>query len=245
MFTQARRLARYNWPLYAGAGLTLVGGVVVAFAAQHPLLRALGGFAAAVAGWFAGASFLAFHAMFDRSDFTRWDWLRHELETPPGRWVHVSAGLELTRAPMGELFPGSQGVNVDIYDPAWMPASAVGRARALRADATPAPPDALPVEDGWADAVLVVLAAHEIRAPRTRERFFGELDRILAPTGRLVLIEHLRDVASALAFGPGFLHFLPRREWLRLTGRIGLRVERERSFTPFVRVFICARPSTT
>ncbi|MBI3723434.1 methyltransferase domain-containing protein [bacterium] len=196
---------------------------------------------AAVAGWFAASSFLAFHAMFDRSVFTRWEWVREELDPPPARWVHVSAGLELTRIPLGELFPGSQGASVDIYDEETMPAPAVGRARERRADATSAPPDALPVEKGWADAVLVVLAAHEIRSRPMREKFFSEIDRILAPEGRLVLVEHLRDLSSALAFGPGFLHFLPRGEWLRLTRGIHLRVERERSFTPFVRVFLCRR----
>src|SRR5437870_3253246 len=101
-FTQALRLARYNWPLYAIATLAVAGGIALACLAPDPLARTFGVTAAVVAGWFGGASFVAFHAMFDRSDFTRWEWLREEVE-PPKRWVHVSAGLELTRAPLGEL----------------------------------------------------------------------------------------------------------------------------------------------
>jgi hypothetical protein len=51
-----------------------------------------------------------------------------------------------------------------------------------------------------------------------------------------VLVEHTRDAASFLAFGPGFLHFLPRSEWLRLVAASGLRVAKELRITPFVTV---------
>lgn len=241
MFTNALRLARYNWPLYAGTTLAVAVGVATACLAPDPRLQALGGLAAGVAGWFGLASFLAFHAMFDRSGYGEWTWLRDELAPPPARWLHVSAGIQLTHAPMRTLFPGTTGKDVDIWDPVTMPAPAIGRARELRAEAVSAMPDKLPVDDKSVDAAVVVLAAHEIRARDMREKFFRELDRALALNGRLVLVEHLRDAASALAFGPGFLHFMPRSEWLARTSAIGLRVARERSFSPFIRVFFCER----
>src|SRR5436190_6210 len=68
---------------------------------------------------------------------------------------------------------------------------------------------ALPFAGGTLDALFLVFAAHEIRRPELRLRFFQELRRTLAPRGRLLIVEHLRDPANFAAFGPGFFHFLP------------------------------------
>ena len=62
----------------------------------------------------------------------------------------------------------------------------------------------------------------------------GKLRRRLAPHGRAVLVEHLRDWPNLIAFGPGFLHFLSRRTWLHTIAESRLRIVREFSITPFV-----------
>jgi hypothetical protein len=77
----------------------------------------------------------------------------------------------------------------------------------------------------------------ELRGAGAREAFFRELARVVAPQGCVLLVEHLRDLQNAAAFGPGALHFLPRREWLRLAAISRLRVTREAKLTPFVSVF--------
>jgi SAM-dependent methyltransferase len=240
-FTRALRIAGYNWPLYAAAAAGIVGGVVLASLAEVPLpLRWLGGAGAAVAGWFACASFWAFHAMFDRSELLGGEWLKQEVPQAPARWVQINVGLEETTLPLAAVFPGAEGKMLDLYDPTVMTEPAVTRARQQPAGvaALAAGPESLPVADGWADLVVVTLAAHEIRDGRKRERFFEELRRIASPEGRVVVVEHLRDLAAALAFGPGLFHFFPRGEWLRLGSGASLEVERERRITPFVRVFV-------
>jgi SAM-dependent methyltransferase len=65
-------------------------------------------------------------------------------------------------------------------------------------------------------------------------RFFEELRRVLAPRGRVLVVEHLRDVPNFLAFGPGFLHFHPRREWLRVAKAANLAVTKTAKVTPWV-----------
>ena len=132
---------------------------------------------------------------------------------------------------------------MEIFDPRSMTAPALNRARKIEERrAASAPPSVLPVVSGWADTAYVVLAAHEVRDPSEREKLFAELRRILAPGGRLVLIEHPRNLAGALAFGPGVMHFLPVAEWARLSALVGFRLESERDITPFVTVFVYAVP---
>lgn len=243
-FTRALRIAGYNWPLYAGAAVAVAAGVVVAgFPGLPTPVRWLGGLGAAVAGWFACGSFWAFHAMFDRSNLLRGEWLKEEIPSFPQRWVQINVGLEETSLPLDRVFPEAEGKMLDLYNPAIMTEPAVSRAKQTASGAAAAPldPEALPLEDACADLVVITLAAHEIRDQQKRERFFHELRRVVSADGRVVVVEHLRDLAAALAFGPAIVHFFPRQEWLRLGKLTGLAVERERRITPFVRVFVYRR----
>jgi SAM-dependent methyltransferase len=245
-FTHARRIAGYNWPLYAGAACGILAGALVIFhPGTPPALRWAAALGISVAAWFAAASFWAFHWMFDRSELLRGQWVAAEADSPPKSWVLINAGLAETTVPLQEVFPNAEGKALDIFDPASMTEPAITRVRQQKTGvpAATVPPDALPVANRSANLVLVMLAAHEIRDGGARERFFRELARIVAPDGKVILVEHLRDLAAALAFGPGMFHFLPRREWLRLGSLAGLQLEHERRMTPFVRVFTYRPPA--
>lgn len=240
-FTHAKRIAGYSWPLYAAAGITIaVGSSVALVPTVPPAIRWLAAVGVGIATWYACASFVAFHWMFDRSGLLGGRWLEKCVDAPPRRWVEINAGLDETTVPVGEVFRDATGTILDVYDLDAMTEPAIGRARtrAPGAASIAAKPDALPVESGAGDLVLVMLVAHEIRKAREREAFFLQLRRIVAPDGRIVLVEHLRDLAAAAAFGPGVSHFLPRREWMRLATLAGLELRTERSITPFVRVFV-------
>ena len=245
-FTHAKRIAGYNRPLYAAAACgILVGAGVAAYPGTPAALRWAAAVAIAVTAWLSAASFWAFHWMFDRSELLGGRWIGEELASSPRRWVLINAGLDETTLPLQEIFPGAEGKALDIFDPASMTEPAITRARlqGAGASAVTAPPDALPVGKGWADLVVVMLAAHEIRDAGLRERFFREVSRIVSPGGRVILVEHLRNLAAALAFGPGMFHFFPRRAWLRLGTLSGLELERERRITPYVRVFTFRIPA--
>jgi hypothetical protein len=249
MFTRARQIASYNWPLYLVALLgALAGGAAAASPALPYPVRIAGAVGAAAAVWLAFASFTAFYLMFDHSELHSGRWLAPLLPHSPGRWVQISAGLEETTLPFTQVFPGVPGRSLALHDPS-MTAPALNRARSPEPVATEpsaceqTSPAALPVEDGWADVACVVLAAHEVRDVHAREAFYRELARITAAEGRVAVVEHLRDLAAALAFGPGLFHFYPRREWLRLGDQAGLTLEREKGITPWVRVFVYRRAS--
>lgn len=251
-FAHALSLARYNRPLYALSGATAVVGLSICLLPSvNFALRLIGALAAAVATWYAVASFAAFHAMFDRSPLLSGTWLRKCVAAPPGACVQLSVGLEQTTLPLGRVFPDAECVDLDLFDPAVMTEPAVSRAKGRQEGAaaapetppalTPASPDALPIGAAASDLTVVTLAAHELRSAASREALFGELSRVMKPGGTVVVVEHLRNVAALLAFGPGLMHFYPRGEWLRLARVSGLGVTAEFDITPFVHVFVLRR----
>ncbi len=103
---------------------------------------------------------------------------------------------------------------------------------------TPARAWSLPLPNTDRDAIFLLFAAHEVRAPVDRTALLRETCRALNEDGRVVMVEHLRDLPNFLAFGPGFLHFHSVRSWRKSIRKAGLQIERQSRLTPFVRCFV-------
>ena len=240
-FKRALSLARYNWPLYAVSCFSILLGIAIAsIPSISGSIRIVALVAASVAAWYTIASFAAFHAMFDRSGFLSGNWLTSCVKSPPKRCLQLSVSLEETTLPIERVFPEAECVNFDLFDRSVMTEPAVKRARAsTKPNSTPvATLDSLPLVNEHCDLTVITLAAHEVREPSLRESLFQELNRVTKPQGRVVVIEHLRNAAAFLAFGPGLFHFFPRAEWMRLAETASLNLESEFKITPFVHVFV-------
>lgn len=242
-------IVRFNWPLYVAAGVMMAGALALAAilpAAWWPvrLLLVLGALGA-------GGSLLVSLAVswwvYDRSPLYRWDWLRAMAVGEPARIVNIHSGFDESSGALQTLFPAAELVALDFYDPREQTEPSVARARRAYphppVPARPARADALPLADGSADLALLSLAAHEVRSAAGREALFREVARVLRPGGQAVLVEHGRDLANFLAFGPGFLHFFSPAEWRRVARTAGLTARGETRITPFVHVWDLRRPA--
>ncbi len=240
-------ILKYNWHFYAASLCALIA--IAALLWFVPLPRAwqalLIGAAALTAFW-SLSSLLVSYYVYDYRGVTRWNWLPATLSFPPQHWLNIHSGLDQSTLILTQFFPNTRYTVVDIYDPHEMTEPSIARARKL--DPSPQPAvaaklDALPLPDSDRDTLFLLFAAHEIRHPALRTKFFLESARVLANPGQLLLVEHIRDWRNFVAFGPGFLHFHSRQEWLRLAHEAGLTVQHEHHVTPFVRCFLMTKPA--
>ena len=235
------QIVRYNWPFYvAGFAACVFGATVLQLFAWPKVLSILGWLGVAIGAWWLLASLLVSYWVYDVSPLYTWRWLPGLMTKTPTNWANIHSGLDESSLALREIF-GGNNVTIDIYNAAEMTEPSIARARRI----TPALVEAisadyrhLPFNDNALDAIFLIFAAHEIRDESSRELFWRELHRVLESGGTVVLVEHLRDLANFAAFGPGFWHFLPRAEWLRLFRGARFSVQSETRLTPWVRVWV-------
>jgi hypothetical protein len=235
-------IVRFNWPFYVAA----IAVNLVVLVAVRGVPRPLGGLAVVAASlsdlWLV-ASLVVSHYVYDRSAVARCEWLGGPAAETVRTVATFHAGHDEASVATRRHYP-DVGLSVfDFFDPTRNTEASLLRARRLaKGDGgVPMALDAIPLDSATLDVGYVVFAAHEIRAPADRVTFFRELARVLAPTGQLIVVEHLRDGWNALAYGPGALHFLSRHTWLATFRESTLVVQRESRLTPFVGVFELGR----
>src|SRR5262245_5517850 len=238
-----RQVLGFNWPLYALAAIIIAtAALAIDRVAMVPAGRAALYLAVSLASAWIVSSLLVSWFVYDRSPLMTAAWIPDALGIEPRSWLNIHAGLDEWSDALRALLPQSPGRTLDIFDPREMTESSIVRARRSRQSRSePANYRRLPVRRCAVDAIFLLFSAHELRAHPARSALLAEVSRVLAPGGRIIVAEHLRDWRNLLAFGPGFLHFHSRRAWMRgfQTARLGIL--RESSITPFVRIFLLTR----
>ncbi len=239
-FQGTAQVMRYNWPYYAAALLVGALSIVFLLYMRHPWIRLALGAGGTLAILWVGISIGVTWYVYDHSPLYKWDWVATLFPQRPNRWANLHAGLDETTSELGRLF-GGPPLALDMFDPREMTEASIRRARSVTPSSVPwvtVLPSALPLRDASLDAVFLILVAHELRTEAAHRAFWREIGRILRTGGRVLLVEHLRNLATFLAYGPGFLHFMPRARWTNAAETSGCRIEREFAITPFVRVFL-------
>jgi len=241
-FDGVSAVACFNWPFYATALAVLLGCAVGLRFIGMPWIQAALVLAVLGCLYFILVSLGVSHWVYDRSDLYRWKWLGKALHgVMPERMVFCHSGFDESSGMLAERFPDAEWRILDHHDPRWMNEPSIMRARRLFppvAGTIAAPFDAWPVGEAWADVVFGLLAVHELREVAERTAWFREAGRCLRDDGRIVIVEHIRDLANFLAFGPGFLHFHSQQAWRKSWEGAGLTPSDGFRLTPFLRVFV-------
>jgi len=236
-------ILRFNWPTYAvacGIGLLALG--IAGILPLQPISRVAALVVGVVPLAFILSSLGVSWWVYDRSILHRWTWLSPLVPGRPASVVNIHAGFDETSASLRSAFPDAAVTVLDFYDPRDHTEPSIARARAAYpSSAQSVRAEAWGPDSGSAQLIMCCFAVHEIRNEAQRAAFFREARRVVAPAGRIVLIEHQRDLPNFLAFGPGAFHFLSSRAWRRSIDDGGLAIERTLRLTPFVTVRILAR----
>ncbi len=238
-------IVRFNAPTYVAAGAVVVVGVAAAIVGGlvgSDAVVVVGAVAAVAAVVLSVGSLSGSYLAYDASDLYSWACLDDVVGADVTHIAHVHTGLDESTNGLRARFPHVDVVVYDASDVAAQPEPSIARARRivpLHADTVAVGLGPLPATG--IDLILLPMAAHEVRDDDARARWLRALSSSLSPGGKVVLIEHLRDVENTVAFHVGVLHFLSARTWRRTFANAGLDVVDERAVAPLLRRFVLLR----
>ena len=229
------KVVRFNWPKYAGA-LGLAGAAVLTSLIGAPAaLRAMVWLPAALGCAWGASSLVATWWVYDHSNV--YDHVAKGLGAV-GEWATVHAGFDDATLALTACIgrPPAQVTEVAMHA-----RSSLRRARGADAAGEPASSTGLRLHRDSLDTIFVTFAVHEVRGQQEQQALFEALRRALRAGGRLVVTEHLRDLANASVYGPGALHFQPAQVWRSRAAEAGFVAVSESNITPYVRRFTWTR----
>ena len=179
--------------------------------------------------------------VYDLSGYYNFNWL-HKLALNPKaeHIVNINAGFDETSFILEDHFPEAKISVFDFYNASQHTEPAIVRARKVSLtypDTQVIETGNIPVSDQSADLVFLLSAAHEIRSNEEKVVFLKECRRICKPGGKVIMVEHLRDLPNFLAFTIGFTHFFSAPTWRKAFMQAGFSKIDETKFTPFMSVF--------
>ena len=227
--------------MYAAAAVALGGGAAaVAFLPLPGFVRTAALVGIGGAAFWLLVSLAVSHYVYDHAGIYDGEWLTRAVRRAPRRYANLHAGFDEFSNVLEARFPESERVVLDFFNATRMTEPSIARARELPTNQPQAQQvdfALLPLKDEELDAAFLIFAAHELREHDARAQLLNELQRSLTRDGCIVLVEHLRDFANFIAFGPGFLHFHSRAQWLNAMAAARLKIVDEFPLTAFVRVF--------
>jgi len=240
-FSGVANILKFNRPQYVAALFVALAAAFFLGMVESRAWALVAGLILAGTVYLSIASLLASLWIYDLSGLYGFGWLERCMTLTPSHIVRIHAGFDEAGAALKSRFPESKHDSLDFYDPLRHREASIEKARLDRRkdpECRPVSTDTFGLQDESADLIVLFLAAHEIRDAAERRIFFAEVERILVKKGRVVLVEHLRDPANMLVFGPGFLHFWSENEWRTCAASAGLQSSLSFRITPFVKVFV-------
>jgi SAM-dependent methyltransferase len=178
--------------------------------------------------------------VYDFSGYYHFNWLSGT--EAPLQIVNINAGFDETSFILKHKFPASDLSVFDFYNAAQHTEPAIVRARKVSLvypGTLQIRSHHIPMPDHSADLIFLLSAAHEIRSFDEKQVFLTECHRICKPGGKVIMVEHLRDLPNLMAFTVGFTHFFSGSTWKKVFRSSGFESIKETKFTPFMSIFAC------
>ena len=139
--------------------------------------------------------------------------------------VNINAGFDETSFILENKFPNAELNVFDFYNAKRHTEPAIVRARKVSMvypNTRQIKSDEIPMDDRSVDIVFLLSAVHEIRSHDEKVAFLKECRRICKSSGKVITVEHLRDVPNFFAFSVGFTHFFFPKDLEKSVQRIGV-----------------------
>jgi ubiquinone/menaquinone biosynthesis C-methylase UbiE len=186
-------------------------------------------------------SLVVSYFIYDFKKFYTLKWLELIQIEKPKNIININAGFDETSLIIEDKFPNSNLKILDFYDAHLTTEISIERARQVYPSHKKTKKifiDNLPIKNAFSELIFLIFSAHEIRKPEKRIIFFKELNRILDENGKIILVEHLRDIPNFLAFNVGFFHFYSKKTWGNNLEKANLKIDSEHKLTIFTSLFI-------
>ncbi|MGJ8746025.1 class I SAM-dependent methyltransferase [Polaribacter sp.] len=180
--------------------------------------------------------------VYDFSGYYHFKWLDqfNISDSKANTFVNINAGFDETSFSIKNKFPESHLQVFDFYNSEKHTEPAIVRARKvsnLYPNTQQIKTNNIPLEDNSVDIIFLLSAAHEIRKHKEKVAFLSECNRICKPNGKVIMVEHLRDLPNFFAFSVGFTHFFSKNTWLKAFKEARFTSCSEKKFTPFMSIF--------
>ena len=246
-FQGVLNIIRFNWHFYVIA-LFLVITILFFRRFFSPGLSALIDLILSLAVLSILVSLVVSYYIYDHSNIYSLNFLKQLSITKDKKLVNINAGFDEISHILKHKYPDSELAVLDFYDPRRHTEVSIERAR----KAYPPYPGTITIEtnnvpltDNSTDYIFLILAAHEIRSNDERVHFFKQLGDSLTTSGRIIVVEHQRDIFNFIAYNFGFFHFLSPATWQYTFDIGGLSVESTSKLTPFLKIFILKKNGTS
>ncbi|HET7116624.1 MAG TPA: methyltransferase [Hanamia sp.] len=179
--------------------------------------------------------------IYDYSGLYSLEWLSVLKIRPKQILVNINAGFDETSSILNYKYPDSKLLVFDFYDPEKHTEISIERARkayTIFPGTKVIGTNNIPLKTDSVDYIFLILSAHEIRNHEERIDFFKRLANTLNRNGRIIVVEHQRDIYNFIAYNFGFLHFFSRKIWERTFNNAHLHEISKTKITPFIKAFI-------
>lgn len=184
--------------------------------------------------------------VYDFSGYYDFNWLKkiNLKDSKENLILNINAGFDETSFIIKKCFPNSELQVFDFYNAKQHTEPAIVRARKVSAiypNTKQIISNIISLQDISVDYIFLLSAAHEIRNYSEKVQFLNECQRVLKPNGKIIMVEHLRDLPNFAAFTIGFTHFFSKKTWKKAFSDAGFSSFDEKKFTPFMSIFTCNR----